>query len=124
MSEQAIESSESISGEDEEWGEIQSSGEDSDETPTLLPASPEQDDNIAREAPSTSTHYIPPHLRNRPISSDSDSESQIKLKRRLKGLLNRLSEQNLAGILDSIEEVYRDHRRHGKSPSFLLCRTD
>lgn len=124
MSEQAIESSESISGEDEEWGEIQSGGEDSDETPTLLPASPEQDDNIAKEASSTGTHYIPPHLRNRPTSSDSDSESQTKLKRRLKGLLNRLSEQNLAGILDSIEEVYRDHRRHGKSPSFLLCRTD
>ena len=27
---------------------------------------------------------------------------------------NRMSEQNLANILDSVEDVYRKHRRHGK----------
>lgn len=27
--------------------------------------------------------------------------------------VSRLSEQNISSILDGIEEIYRDHRRHG-----------
>ena len=42
-----------------------------------------------------------------------ESEAQIKLKRQLKGLLNRLSEQNIGTILEGIEELYRGNRRHG-----------
>ncbi|KAF8591084.1 ARM repeat-containing protein [Ramaria rubella] len=30
----------------------------------------------------------------------------------MKGLLNRLSEQNIASIISSIEEMYRNHKRH------------
>ncbi|PSS19945.1 hypothetical protein PHLCEN_2v3118 [Hermanssonia centrifuga] len=44
--------------------------------------------------------------------SDQDSEAQIKLSRQLKGLLNRMSEQNISSILDSLEETYRNNRRH------------
>jgi hypothetical protein len=29
---------------------------------------------------------------------------------------NRMSEQNLATILDSIEALYREHNRHGEYP--------
>ncbi|KAI0316061.1 armadillo-type protein [Amylostereum chailletii] len=57
------------------------------------------------------SRYVPPHLRKR-TETNQDSEEAIKLSRQLKGLLNRLSEQNISGILDEIEEIYRKHRRH------------
>ena len=77
------------------------------------------------------TRYVPPHLRNRTSDSEPVSEEQMKLTRQLKGLLNRfvqpicriygafltklnrLSEQNIGSILESTEEIYRNHRRHG-----------
>ena len=73
------------------------------------------------------THYIPPHLRNK--QSELESEAITRLKKQLKGLLNRcavpstisvdsdvlprMSEQNLSSIIDSFEELYRSNRRHG-----------
>ncbi|KAJ4477246.1 hypothetical protein J3R30DRAFT_3734177 [Lentinula aciculospora] len=56
------------------------------------------------------THYVPPHLRAK--TESKESEEQIKLTRQLKGFLNRMSEQNIASILDSVEETYRHHGRH------------
>ncbi|KAF9560494.1 ARM repeat-containing protein [Agrocybe pediades] len=56
--------------------------------------------------------YVPPHLRNAQRETDNNSELIQKLSRQLNGLLNRLSEQNIASILDSFEAVYRDHRRN------------
>ncbi|KAF8638284.1 hypothetical protein AX17_002304 [Amanita inopinata Kibby_2008] len=40
------------------------------------------------------------------------SEALTRLTKQLKGLLNRMSEQNLTSILDGIEDLYRQHRRH------------
>ncbi|KAI0250232.1 hypothetical protein BJV78DRAFT_1275847 [Lactifluus subvellereus] len=57
------------------------------------------------------SRYIPPHLREEP-SDPSRTESNVKLTRQLKGSLNKLSEQNIATILDNIEALYREHRRH------------
>ncbi|KAF8554475.1 ARM repeat-containing protein [Imleria badia] len=54
--------------------------------------------------------YIPPGLRKQ--SSTSEGEDTVKLTRQLKGLINRMSEQNMSTVLDSIEQVYRNHRRH------------
>lgn len=53
--------------------------------------------------------YIPPHLRK----LQGDVEGDVKLARKLKGLLNKLSEQNLDSILKEVENLYRTHRRHG-----------
>ncbi|ETW83202.1 hypothetical protein HETIRDRAFT_244965, partial [Heterobasidion irregulare TC 32-1] len=53
--------------------------------------------------------YVPPHLRK---VDAQKSEALTKLTRQLKGLLNRMSEQNIAAILDDVEEAYRKHRRH------------
>lgn len=53
--------------------------------------------------------YIPPHLRK----LRGDGEADAKLARKLKGLLNKLSEQNLDSILKEVENLYRTHRRHG-----------
>ncbi|KAI0833472.1 ARM repeat-containing protein [Trametes gibbosa] len=57
--------------------------------------------------------YVPPHLRKR-AEADSGhvSEAQMKLTKQLKGLLNRMSEQNIASIIEGIEDVYRNNRRH------------
>ncbi|KAI6102428.1 armadillo-type protein [Pisolithus croceorrhizus] len=51
--------------------------------------------------------YVPPALR-----MQKDGEDLTKLTRQLKGLLNRMSEQNMTTILDSVEELYRKHRRN------------
>ena len=56
------------------------------------------------------TRYVPPQLRKQLQDSH---ETDIKLARTLKGLLNRLSEQNIDSILKEIEELYRKHKRHG-----------
>ncbi|KAK0193837.1 hypothetical protein F5146DRAFT_1101683 [Armillaria mellea] len=91
-----------VAGEDteyEEWHGIDSSPPDSRE-----------DDGKTTEVPTVS-RYVPPHLRHNQ-TSEKDSEEVIKLKRNLKGLLNRMSEQNLSSILDGVEEQYRKHRRH------------
>lgn len=53
--------------------------------------------------------YIPPHLRK----LQGDDGGDVKLARKLKGLLNKLSEQNLDSILKEVENLYRTHRRHG-----------
>lgn len=86
---------------------------------------------------SPATRYVPPHLR---VQADNKhSEEQIKLTRQIKGLLNRylhlyfgssafisrsplcrMSEQNITTILDSVEETYRSHRRHGKFCSWVM----
>ncbi|KAK0223272.1 hypothetical protein IW262DRAFT_1458274 [Armillaria fumosa] len=91
-----------VAGEDteyEEWHGIDGS-----------PPESKEDDGQTTEVPTVS-RYIPPHLRHEQ-TSEKDSEEVIKLKRNVKGLLNRMSEQNLSSILDGVEEQYRKHRRH------------
>ncbi|KAJ0022855.1 hypothetical protein NQD34_014989 [Periophthalmus magnuspinnatus] len=55
------------------------------------------------ETPSTSK-YIPPHLRN--MGDDKRKVELEKLKRNVKGLINRLSEPNMASISGQLEEMY------------------
>ncbi|KAG5635726.1 hypothetical protein H0H81_010304 [Sphagnurus paluster] len=87
--------------EDEEWGGIE---DDSTQKEENLPL------EETTSVPQSATPYVPPHLRKKePVE---DSEEVLKLKRQLKGLLNRMSEQNMGTILDSIEVIYRDHRRN------------
>lgn len=75
--------------------------------------------------------YVPPHLRNAQKDEDKTSAVIQRLTKQLKGLLNRyffsllehiehinqrdfrMTEQNIAFIIDSFEEVYREHRRNG-----------
>ncbi|KAG5646977.1 hypothetical protein DXG03_001700 [Asterophora parasitica] len=85
---------------DEEWGGIDEGSEESDEAPELIPVQ------------EGATRYIPPHLRNREPTDEKNTEVMLKLKRQLKGLLNRMSEQNMATILDSVEGIYRENRRN------------
>ncbi|KAI9574026.1 hypothetical protein HD554DRAFT_2252704 [Boletus coccyginus] len=66
--------------------------------------------NIKESETRPSGRYIPPGLRKE--YKTSEGEDIVKLTRQLKGLINRMSEQNMSTVLDAIEEVYRNHRRH------------
>ncbi|CAF3745252.1 unnamed protein product [Rotaria socialis] len=57
----------------------------------------------------SSTLYIPPALRQK--LNSSDDSSNVELKRRLQGQLNRLSEKNLSSILIEFESFYRSQSR-------------
>ncbi|RDB25941.1 Suppressor of glycerol defect protein 1 [Hypsizygus marmoreus] len=94
-------SSESLS--DEEWQGIGGGGEEQ---------SPTDEPHASTRNAETGTRYVPPHLRNALRDNAKDSEVMVKLSKQLKGLLNRMSEQNMATILDSVEEIYRDNRRN------------
>ncbi|KAI5449654.1 suppressor of glycerol defect [Naganishia albida] len=78
-------------------------------------------DPIPTSTPSAATpvaasKYVPPHLRNLIPTMDAPkvekSVEQIKLERKLQGLLNKLSEANIESILNEIEALYRDHSRN------------
>ncbi|KAH9917843.1 uncharacterized protein B0H18DRAFT_687168 [Fomitopsis serialis] len=103
--------------EDEEWGGIQeddsSDSADDDLKYVVSREHPSPASVQTSVAATPSGRYVPPHLRNRTKDEDAaPSEAQLKLTRQLKGLLNRLSEQNIASIVDGVEEIYRNHRRH------------
>ncbi|KAF8529830.1 hypothetical protein JB92DRAFT_2782635 [Gautieria morchelliformis] len=102
----------------EEQGEVTPSTSfqigDHDETSSIgaddqTPTTPGVDQAQTVTQPLPESRYIPPHIRESPTES---SETPLKLVRQLKGLLNRLSEQNMASILATIEDIYRSHRRH------------
>ena len=63
---------------------------------------------IAPDASSQPAKYIPPALRGPP---SSDAETLSRLKRKVQGLLNRLSEDNIVTILRDIEQVYQNNPR-------------
>nr|GAT50977.1 MIF4G/MA4-domain-containing protein [Mycena chlorophos] len=100
--EESSEDDVSEDGEDEEdeWGGVGSGADEESASEETEPP----------PKPSTGTAYVPPHLRK--TQNEPDSELQLKLTRQLKGQLNRMTEQNIASILDSIEEIYRKNRRN------------
>ncbi|KZT53500.1 ARM repeat-containing protein [Calocera cornea HHB12733] len=58
--------------------------------------------------------YVPPHLRAKQAAAGASAETaeQTKLKRQAQGLLNRLTEQNIASIVSEIEALYRGFSRN------------
>ncbi|CAE6408546.1 unnamed protein product [Rhizoctonia solani] len=95
----------SQSEEDESGNE---EGEESDEAPTLLEP-PEEKEQIA---PPTAQSKGGQHLPGKVDSSSTQTPEQIKLARQIKGLLNRLSEQNIEGIIGEVEALYRSNPRN------------
>jgi nucleolar MIF4G domain-containing protein 1 len=90
----------------EEWDGIGDLEEDIDpveSTPPML---------VDTETVLHATRYIPPQLRNRSEKGDQPSEALVQLSRQIKGLLNRISEQNIATILQSVGELFQKHKRH------------
>ncbi|CAE6533419.1 unnamed protein product [Rhizoctonia solani] len=80
--------------------------DDEEQVPTLLEPSEEKGQVVPQGA------YVPPHLRPKADSSSTQTPEQVKLARQTKGLLNRLTEQNIEGIVGEVEALYRSHPRN------------
>lgn len=86
--------------EDEDMG---SEGEDEGDTTNV------QMPETNAEVTCTTRKYVPPHLRN---TGDDKRKAELeKLKRNVNGLLNRLSEPNMASISGQLEELYMSRSR-------------
>ncbi|KAH7335592.1 armadillo-type protein [Rhizoctonia solani] len=85
--------------------------ESDEEVPTLLEP-PEEKAQVAPPATQSKGAYVPPHLRQKADSSTTQTPEQVKLARQVKGLLNRLSEQNIEGIVGEVEALYRSNPRN------------
>ncbi|KAI0342843.1 hypothetical protein BDW22DRAFT_1357370 [Trametopsis cervina] len=101
--------------EDEDEEEAASAGEDEDAEWSgfggqVVPEQTSPDSKVVSEN-TPGSRYVPPHLR-KAAEETEPSEAQMKLTRQLKGLLNRMTEQNISTILDGVEEIYRKERRH------------
>lgn len=85
------------------------SGFDSDEAETEAPVGRVRENPYV--APTTGPQvakYIPPSRRQ---ETGSDAELTQRIKRQLQGLVNRITDSNLVGIVGDIEKVYREQAR-------------
>ncbi|XP_001373162.3 nucleolar MIF4G domain-containing protein 1 [Monodelphis domestica] len=74
-------------------------------------SSPE-DENTTNEVHCKSTKYIPPHVRRSEEAVDAKKKEELeRLKKNVKGLINRLSEPNMASISGQLEELYMANSR-------------
>ncbi|KAL2710659.1 Suppressor of glycerol defect protein1with MIF4G superfamily conserved domain [Kluyveromyces marxianus] len=72
---------------------------------------PKEKENIYTAPVSdTSQAYIPPSLRKKQLE-DSDSETYKELKKKVKSLLNKLSDSNITVIVTSLNELYDNYAR-------------
>ncbi|EPY53339.1 eIF4 binding protein [Schizosaccharomyces cryophilus OY26] len=56
--------------------------------------------------------YIPPSLRQKASTDEQGSIDLTRLRRRLQGLLNRLSSANVGSIVNEVEAIYMENSRH------------
>ncbi|WBW70705.1 ribosome small subunit biogenesis protein Sgd1 [Schizosaccharomyces osmophilus] len=104
---------ESASEEDmeEEKGLKEDSPEDEQVQPQEEPKRQNPYLPAASSTPSTGK-YIPPSLRQKTSADDQGSIELTRLRRRLQGLLNRLSGANVGSIVGEIEAIYMENSRH------------
>ncbi|KAA8900348.1 hypothetical protein TRICI_006220 [Trichomonascus ciferrii] len=98
-----FEREESDESEDEE--EDDDDNEEADEKPVKVKENP-------YVAPGTTPgKYVPPSKRRLPEDASGESEETIRLRKQVKGLLNRVSESNIGSILAEIDSLYLSHSR-------------
>ncbi|CAE6413936.1 unnamed protein product [Rhizoctonia solani] len=100
--------------EDGESGTDEAKEGSDEEVPSLL-VPPEEDQAAlphATQSKGITGAYVPPHLRQKADSTSTQTPEQAKLTRQLKGLLNRLSEQNIEAIVGDVEALYRTNPRN------------
>lgn len=95
-----IEDEEEMEDEQDEGDAVGSEDENEEEadTPNITP------DSKTENVSSAAGKYVPPHLRM--VNDDKRRAELEKLKRNVKGLVNRLSEPNMASISGQLEELY------------------
>ncbi|XP_030636388.1 nucleolar MIF4G domain-containing protein 1 [Chanos chanos] len=99
--------------EENEMNEEEEDDEDGEEEEDELEGGDEEDEELMEEddeeSPAIAGKYIPPHLRE---AADSKRKAELeRLKRTVKGLLNRLSEPNMGSISSQLEELYMNCSR-------------
>ncbi|KAI1438189.1 hypothetical protein GGR50DRAFT_642057 [Xylaria sp. CBS 124048] len=81
--------------------------EDEDGEGERKPVQPQRENPYV--APTTNVaKYVPPSLRNKSGSSD---QVEAQLRRRIQGLINRLTNENMTGILKDITDLYQTNPR-------------
>ncbi|CAD6505059.1 BgTH12-00558 [Blumeria graminis f. sp. triticale] len=83
------------------------SGFESDDISPSIPIS-QGDLQSTQHTSNVKQKYVPPSLR----ASNSSHTEDLLLKRRIQGLINRLTETNLQAILWEIEKLYQQNARH------------
>lgn len=114
--ESADEESEEGSGEEELGDDQDEKSEESQDLPensdsdtevakqSDLAANEEHEENVKR--------YVPPHMRPSSNTLDAKKREELeRLKKSVKGLINRLSEPNIAYVSGQLEELYMMHSR-------------
>lgn len=96
-------------GEDGKEDGDEFSGFDSDEAESA-PAAPRVRENpyVAPTTGPAVAKYVPPGRRQ---ETGSDAELVQRIRRQLQGLVNRMTESNMTGIVGDIEKVYREQPR-------------
>ncbi|XP_075406294.1 nucleolar MIF4G domain-containing protein 1 isoform X2 [Tenrec ecaudatus] len=122
--------SEEASGEEEEGGPSEESGEEGKEDPAdegtraragkrvrfaddeESASSSEDGDATEQSLCDSAQKYIPPHVKLTEDPVDTTKKEELeRLKKQVKGLINRLSEPNMASISGQLEELYMANSR-------------
>ncbi|KAB5578993.1 hypothetical protein PHYPO_G00189430 [Pangasianodon hypophthalmus] len=94
-------------GEENEEDEVE--GEDASEEEDEQDDGDEENPQDKSSSSEPTGKYVPPHLRD---AADSKRRAELeRLKRSLKGLINRLSEPNMGSISGQVEEMYMSNSR-------------
>ncbi|KAG8138768.1 hypothetical protein E2320_001564, partial [Naja naja] len=104
----ALKSEAAFSGLYENGVEGESEGSGTEEEEGLSPVEDCEDGNTNQDA----VKYVPPQMRISEETVDSKKKEELeRLKKTVKGLINRLSESNLASISGHLEELYMTNSR-------------
>ncbi|XP_040290126.1 nucleolar MIF4G domain-containing protein 1 [Bufo bufo] len=110
---------EELSEEDEAVEDLEGSGEDANDEDQSGGSSRDSDGEdvdeqvtINKTAPHLDSKYVPPHLRQSSEAADAKRREELeRLRKSVKGLINRLSEPNMASISGQLEELYMTNSR-------------
>ncbi|XP_073533790.1 nucleolar MIF4G domain-containing protein 1 [Phyllobates terribilis] len=92
--------------------------EEDDDQPEEVPNAEDVDEPvvITKTAPGLDNKYVPPHLRRSADAADAKRREELeRLRKSVKGLMNRLSEPNMASISGQLEELYMSNSRKDMS---------
>ncbi|NP_001314989.1 nucleolar MIF4G domain-containing protein 1 isoform 1 [Danio rerio] len=108
--EEDVEEEDTQIDDEEVEGDEEDDTDASEENEEVEEAESEQKNPESQELnPATTGKYVPPHLRE---AADSKRKAELeKLKRSVKGLINRLSQPNMASISSQLEELYMNTSR-------------
>ena len=119
---------EDLKDEDEAYENMREETEDdSNEWEDIYGRKRDAEGKIIAAEPSSGSKYVPPALRNKGDNSDEAEKKRLaleKLRKQLKGLLNRLAESNMYGISREIEKLYNSNSRNDVNNSLAQLLLD